>query len=249
MRQASSRTGRWLQASLEGVAAWMTLAGLALALAAPARAEVREGMHQVGLDLGLAAPVSKINGMGGRETNGSAGARFGVQYLYHLRPSMGLGFELSNGIRSGKESSALVTGANSTIKGNSVVGMAIGRWTFFDESRLRFFALGGLGLHRSRVTIDSSPQAGLVWADTGTRESRTLFDGSGTGFAFALRGGMEYDVSEPFVAGLDFGYEQMAKATYRATAAAKALGASDTSGSIAHFSFMARVGARFGGAR
>lgn len=248
MRRESSGTGRWLLGARRSVAARAAMAALGLALAAQAGAELRDGMHQVGLDIGGAAPVSKISGANGvSETNGAAGARFGAQYLYHLRPSFAVGLEVSNGIRSTKESSALVTNGITRIKGSSILGLAVGRWTFFDESKLRAFLLGGIGVHRSTMKIETAPQAGFAWSDTGTRESRPIIDGSATGFGGALRLGAEYDVSDPFFAGMDLGWEYMGSSKYKATSSARLIGASDTSGSISHVSFLARIGVRFGG--
>ena len=57
------------------------------------------------------------------------------------------------------------------------------------------YVLGGAGAARLSIHGDIKPQTGILWPDSGTSESRTLFDSASTAFAYVPGGGIDYFVT------------------------------------------------------
>lgn len=191
-------------------------------LGGAARAAEMDKRNEFGLLLGGYATGTKIK-IQGEGDAGKGGGSFGFRYLRALDEKIALGFEVDVLNPGEAESSSLVTSALSTVKVQSNQFLAIGRARFGRE-RIHPFMIAGVGLHSTSLQIDVRPQAGFVWADTGTREARTAVADRKTGAALSLQGGVDFDVTPSFVLGAGLGWHYASEVVYDATPGGKAGG-------------------------
>jgi hypothetical protein len=131
---------------------------------------------------------------------GDTGFAAGLRYLRNITPEIALGADATFLVPSKHESTSLISRGITTTEFDTK--------TFLFLSRLRFnagdvkpYVLTGIGIHSTSVKIQTQPQRGLVWADTGTTEARTLTKGSDTGVALSLQGGSDYRVNDRYSIG------------------------------------------------
>lgn len=216
-----------------------------LLCAAPARAA--DQPHELSLDVGAALPFSDVSVSGGGSAkNGKTGPRLGLRYLYALRPALSAGAELGLEVRGTKSAPGLIANGDSEVGGTSFVALGVVRWMFKPESARRPYIIAGVGLHSGSTMIRTKPRAGFVWTDTGTNEQRELVNGTGTGFAAALRAGIELSSRGPGFFSLEGGLSHLGSAKYGATAAGRTAGLDGLKGSITNMTVTGRFGFKFG---
>lgn len=167
------------------------LTGLLL-IAMTAKAEVKPGTHQVGVSLGASNPLSSENLDGERTEFGSVGPTLGFSYLYQLRPNWSVGGDLNfkrlgdKNIRTGHGPAEIASSAWTL--------MAVGRGDIAPDSDIRPYGLLGLGLGgvKREVRYDFSP--------------RFDRDQTSGGLAFALAGGVDFDINASWLAGAELRY-------------------------------------------
>jgi opacity protein-like surface antigen len=197
--------------------------------------------------LGIAIPVSDIdfNGIGGSSvSNGTVGPLVGIQYIYQLSDQFGLGPEFDYFHRAGHHSNDLVPLAESEVSGDSFLLMAVARWLFTTTGYARPYVSAGIGAHHSTTFVDAFPQAGFVWSDTGTNETRRLVDGGVWSAAASLRFGVDL-ISHDTVTAFEVGWSRLGSGTYPATAAGRFLGLNDVERHIDAVMVNFRLGGRF----
>jgi hypothetical protein len=199
------------------------------------------------LDLGLAAPLSRVNFSaigGGSANDGAVGPSFGLQYLHGVSPRTALGFEFHWYDRAPNDSEELLPASSARVEGDTLLLLGVAKFELSDRGWTRPYLLLGAGAHRSSLRIDAQPNAGFVWADTGSDESRILVDDAEWGGAFSARLGLDVGYPNPGVFSLEAGWTGLTSANYRASAAGQALGLSGVSAPINFFTFAARWGFR-----
>ena len=159
---------------------------------------------------------------------------------------MAFGVEMNYTKRGDKDSQVLIPGSATNISGNSLTALGLARVSFRVDKKARPYLLGGFGMHKSKVAIKVTPNLGYTWANTGTREQRTFVEGSKSGLAGALRGGMEFDMGESGFIGFEGGWTIISEATYDATAAGQTAGLAGVKGGITNFDLFGRIGFKFG---
>lgn len=188
-----------------GMQAWIAGAIAATALLArPASAVVKAGEQQASVTAGAAIPLMQFDfsAVGGTsEKTGGSGVGFGGQYLYHLTPALGLGGEFnyaSFGDQTHNVTKAVVTSSYKTWSME-----AVARYVLMPEAKVNPYLIAGLGVGATSAKATTKPAPGFVWANTGTTESRTNFDGSATGAAFSIGAGADADITDSLFAGLE----------------------------------------------
>ena len=94
-----------------------------------------------------------------------------------------------------RTSNILINNASTISGGSSFDLIPVVRAAFIPDSRVHPFVEGGIGLSQTALKIRVTPGAGHVWADTGTREQRTVVDASQTGAALLLGGGVDFFIN------------------------------------------------------
>ena len=154
-----------------------------LFLPRPAVAEIKTGDQIVGLNLGLGVPFARNYTEGQRLAN--PGIDFGAQYLYHLKPALGVGAEANYnlyGIRHHLDSRGSSVGANY----HSWDVQIVGRYVFMADQKLNPYAIVGLGV-------------GQV--------IETDYDDLVTGLAYSVGLGADYSITDHILAGLEFRWQ------------------------------------------
>lgn len=214
-----------------------------------ARGEREEpGPNYIGLDLGIAAPLSDLDFHplgGGSASNGDVGAGLGLQYLRYVKPQWAFGADFQWLDRSETDSFGLLNNAHAHVSGDSVVFMGIVKYDMLTHGDARPYVIAGAGIHSTNETIDAQPNPGFVWSDTGTDEHRRLVDDSNSGPAGTIRLGVDFYVVEPSIISFEAGWTALGGATYHATGAGKDIGLDGVSGPIHILTILFKWGWRF----
>lgn len=172
----------------------------------PARAEIKEGAQILSLGLGAGVPLTEIDlvpaGGSGKEPLAGAGFALDGRWLYHATSHIGVGAELGYSQFGDKDHN--VTSAVAVTGGSLLTFQAIARYVFLPEKQLSPYLLGGTGFNRLSGHLKATPTTGFVWANTGTRETRTFVDTSSIGAVFSIGAGLEGSITERLLAGLEF---------------------------------------------
>lgn len=167
------------------------LTGLLL-ISMSANAAITQGTHQAGVSLGASNPISYHTLDGSRAEFGSTGPTLGFNYLYQLRPNLGVGADL-NFKRLGDRD--FNTGLGPVeVESSAWTLLATGRADLMPESDVRPYGMLGLGLGgvKREVRYELSP-----------RNDR---DQTSSGFAFAVGGGVDFDINASWLAGAELRY-------------------------------------------
>lgn len=198
--------------------------------------------NAVSLELGMAVPMSDVDlsGFGGgTATNGAAGPSFGVRYLRFPNSSAGVGVELAYHGRSGSDSADLGT-VSSRVSGDAVLLLGVVKLPLTNRGRVRPYLLGGGGVYRLTEQVDGKPDAGRVWSDTGTRETRRLIDDAAAGAAATARFGVDFGADPSGGFALELGWTGYTNARFDATAAGRSVGYGGTRAGLDEFTFSGR---------
>lgn len=175
------------------------MTGLML-MAMTAKAEVKQGTQQLNLALGVANPLSSVNVDGERVEFGKVGPTFGAGYLYQLREFVSVGADLNfkrlgdKTVRTG-HGTAEITSSAWTL-------LAVGRGDLMPANDIRPYALLGLGVGGVKREVRY---------DVGTAYNREQTSGS---FAFAVAGGVDFDINPSWLAGAELRYNYIRTREY-----------------------------------
>lgn len=165
----------------------------------------------LGIKLTGNTPVSNVSVVGSQK-NGGFGLSGGFEYLHSLG-SLEVGAELDILSRS-ENTGSILPNVTTKASGMTTQVLAVSRVVFLKESRIQPYAGAGLGVARVSLKGKGRPKANYSWNDTHTAEERVLVDESATGFAFALRGGLDVLVSGPVSVGYELGYNGTSSMTF-----------------------------------
>jgi|GEM_PF-5337854 len=135
-------------------------------------------------------PLSKVTILGQDYLTGP-GYSLGAQLLLRQSPHFYFGLEFER-LTGGKNSSPTlkdIFADNADFDSAEI--MAIERIST-SEGKVRPYAIGGVGLEAATIRINGSPQAGHVWPDTGTTETRNLVNSFQRAPAFTFQIGFDY---------------------------------------------------------
>lgn len=196
------------------------IALLSLILLLPTMASAEENSKaSVEVLIGPAFSGTKVL-MNAEDDLASPGLAFGARFMAKVAPIVSIGAELQT-LNMGEHSSTiLVTNGNSTSKFNSLLFLAEIKIAA-DSGRIRPFGLAGFGFHSTAMKIESTPQTGFVWANTGTRETRSAVDSRRTAAAMTLQGGVDFPLGDRVNLGFSGAWYYLGEATYDSTAVAR----------------------------
>jgi len=137
----------------------------------------------------------------GFNTIAAPGYAGGAEAFYHFGYGLGLGLQADYLAFQSRRSASAQFLSKTTVQASVVTGIL--RWSPFYRKGFGPYGLVGYGVNRFSETSQATPGPFYVWADTGTRETRTA-KASSTGAALVLGGGLEALVS---ASGLTFGAE------------------------------------------
>jgi opacity protein-like surface antigen len=217
-------------------------APVAPAVETPLRLETGWVRNEASFDAGAFLPTAKIT-LGGKDDIASPGFAVGGRYFRDIAPNAAFGLGIEKLLPGSHDSDTLIPNGKTTTKFDSLTVMGLFRYATGDD--VRFTVTGGLGFHSSTMKIDVTPSAGLVWTDTGTRESRTFVDSTKTAAALMLAGGVDGKINETFSAGGELAYYALGSADYEAAPAGKRAGLASVNGSLAGLAVSGHVSARF----
>ena len=167
------------------------LAGL-LFVSSQANAQIKVGTSQAGLDLGLANPLSNTDlGNGDSGRFGHTGPAFGFNYLYQFQPIFSFGGDYNYKFLGSRDYPAPYGGV--TVRTSAWTLLAVGRADLMPDNKVRPYGLVGLGL--------GGASRSLNFARSGFNS-----DNTSVGVAFALGGGVDYDVNDDWLVGAELRY-------------------------------------------
>ncbi len=170
----------------------LILAGLLFA-ASRANAQIKVGTQQFVLDAGLANPLSNTDLGGGQSQRfGATGPAFGMGYLYQFQPNFSLGGDFNYKFQDTTDYSAPHGGVS--LETSVWTMLAVGRADLLPQSRLRPYGLVGVGVGGARRSVT---YAAAPWSNS----ERTSM-----GPAFALGGGVDYDLNSDWLIGAELRY-------------------------------------------
>jgi opacity protein-like surface antigen len=213
-----------------------------------AHANLEKGDQLLAVQGGVSVPLTELdyNAAGGtKDTFADPGGSFGVQYLYQVLPMLGLGLDLANSSYSDRFSNILIFNASSVSGGHSFDVLPVVHVAFIPESRVHPFVEGGIGVSNTALKIEATPDAGHVWANTGTREKRTLIDSTKSGAAIMMGGGVDFFITDHLFLGASGRFLFYAKRTYDATDLGNQSGFGPVDGTLATFNSLFRLGWKF----
>lgn len=207
-----------------------------------------EGRQLFSLGLGAAVPLSRVDfrsAGGGTDDNGNTGFLIGTQYLYGLTSRWSVGGNLEYFNRSMTSSQSLLPESDTNISGDTLVIMPTLKFSLIDHGYARPYVLGGVGTNRTSTVAEATPNFGFSWSDTNTAETRTLVDDAHWGFASTLRFGVDFELMDPSVFSLEFGWTRLSNGTYAPTPSGQDLGLNALTGNQNVMTIAARWGWRF----
>jgi opacity protein-like surface antigen len=158
-----------------------------------ANAQLRPGAQQLGLDLGVVDPLSSAQiGNNVSQPLGEAGPAFGFDYLYQALPNFSFGGDFNYKFQGTNDYSQPYGGAS--VKSSVWTALLVGRVDPLPQSRLRPYALAGFGFGGANRSLTFA-------AAPAYNSSRTS-----NGPAFALGGGMDYDLNDVWLVGGELRY-------------------------------------------
>lgn len=197
--------------------------GLALALlscAASAHADQEEPKSELFLMIGNVTSRTKIT-LDQQDSLAAAGVAAGARFLTRVAPALMLGGELQTLKPSERQSGVLIRNGYTNSKFESLLLLIEAKLMPRGKRRFRPYLMGGLGFHSTAMTIDTAPNTGFAWANTGTRETRKVVDTRKTAGALTLQAGADFPLSDRVVAGLSAAWYSLGKASYESTAVIK----------------------------
>lgn len=206
------------------------------------------GRQEVSLSVGLAAPLTDVDfsSIGGSQaSNGATGPSLGGQYLYFPTERLGFGGEVSWLHRSATSTQSLVPDGDTNVWGNTVLLLAMLKYSLIGQGRVRPYISAGLGPDYTSTNVNATPDPGFSWSDTLTNETRTLYSDSTWGFASTVRLGLDFASYWPSFFSLEAGWTLVANPGATPTQDGQNLGLGPISGTIDFFTFQGRWGWRF----
>lgn len=213
-----------------------------------------ESGQEFSFSFGFDAPVSDLDltgvdfgggAVGGRPSNGDVGPLLGLQYLYLLDRRLGVGGEFDWLHRGETASQSGIPFAQTDVSGDSVLFLALAKYSLLDHGGVRPYLAAGVGGHRTTLVVDATPNLGFSWSDTSTDETRRLYDAGAWGLAAAARVGVDFSVLSPSLFSLEIGWTGMTNGRYSPTSAGSALGLGDSRSPLQVLTFAGRWGWRF----
>lgn len=204
--------------------------------------------HSFSVEIGLAAPVSSLDFRsigGGQASNGDVGPLVGLRYLHRATTRLETGIDFNYFHRGATDSRGLLASADASVAGDTVLFLALAKYLLIENGPARPYLLAGVGPQRTSTMIDAAPRPGFAWSDTDTDETRRLVDGQSWGLAATARAGLDFEVLEPAVLGVEAGWAGLRGGKAAATSQGGALGLDGAPTSFDAFVLAARWGWRF----
>jgi hypothetical protein len=182
---------------------------------------------------------------GGRSHNGNSGILFGGQYLALSSPQTAWGLHAEYLGRTSNDDIGFIPSTLSSISGDTLLLLGVVKYTLTRRGAARPYFLLGAGADYTTTLIDARPLSGFVWSDTGTDEARRLVDDDRWGFASTARLGIDFNMMEPSVLGLEIGWTGVYNSRAPATPAGRDLGLESVTGQMDALTVAMRWGWRF----
>jgi opacity protein-like surface antigen len=159
----------------------------------PVEAEERVRRNELSFSLGPAYPLSanQFNQIAG------AGTVVSFTYLREVDPLFALGLDYS-GMAFGQKTLVASPGLTSNTLATAGALSLIGQITPWPDGSLVPFGVLGIGLGSYTEKVNTTPNPGYVWGDTGTTETRTTLDASSSGFALQAGIGVQRNFTKAF---------------------------------------------------
>lgn len=174
----------------------MALALMVVALPAMAWSELRRGEQRAEFAAGVGVPSYKSQVSGVDIDMGELGGDFHFAYLYHITPGFSTGGNLGIFASREKTMKDFPRAKVDTLSSLSVTYVeALGRYSFIAQGRYHPYLIAGLGYCRVHENVDWVPGIGQA--------QRNLYSKDATGLAASLGGGLEYEMANSWVLGID----------------------------------------------
>jgi len=218
---------------------------LMIPLALRAADDAQQPRNEAQVILGGIFPETKVT-LQGTDALASPGLAVGARYMHNLTPVTSFGGEVISLMPGQSTSDALITDGITVSQFTSVAFFAEVR-VKRDDGIVRPYGLAGVGFGSTSMKINATPQAGFVWTNTKTAETRTVVDSSKLTPALTIQSGLDFVFSDSFGGGLGVAWYYFGSATYDATAVAQQTvpGFVGISGPIASISFLGNLAYRF----
>jgi len=187
---------------------WFMVFFLGFGMGTLVRAESGPWLQELSLQAGCAVPT-EVNHLSDSEKLGPVG---GVRYLYSIRETFAWGLQADVYHLSPKDhtlSSQFGAPLNVRSTDDAATAEIVGRYTFIPQARLVPYVHMGLGAAYFHQKSDAQPTGGAGWADTGTTESRQVQEASSTGFSYSAGVGVETQITDSLVLGLETAWHIM----------------------------------------
>lgn len=168
----------------------------------------------------------------------------GVRYLRQNSEYFGLGMEALSLVPQERRSTSLIANGFTTTNFQSIHALIVLRLGP-SEGILKPYLLAGLGAHATTLKIVSTPRFGFGWSDTGTTETRTLFNSRALGAAGKAQAGLDIAIGGSATLGGYAALHVMGNAKYLPTKEAVSLGISGARAKLTAVSYGMNASARF----
>lgn len=224
-----------------------------LTLAAPAFADYLPGSQTINVQFGGGGSDnefewSKVRSDGRDVDATDAGGALGGQYIYYVtgQPAIGLGLDISHNFLHDHAETGIFPNLDSNSHFRPTTVLAVAKLAY-PRGKFRPYVMAGVGVHNTHFLLELTPN-GAVWADTGTRETRKIIDGSASAAAVAWGVGADWfpTAKDNFFLGLELRGNYLASANYGVTAQGRAAGFTEASDDLSFSNLFLRTGWKFG---
>lgn len=200
-------------------------------------------LNEFHINAGGFIPLAKLSIQGTDDLAGP-GYSFGAQYFRQLGPNFSTGVEIEKLGGTQHNSLTLINNLFTYSQFDSLTMMVLARLSS-GEGKIRPYGIGGVGFHSTTIQINSFPQPGFTWADTGTVETRNVVNSTKSAAALTLQAGVNDTINESVSFGAGVAYYYLAAATYDASPDAKKLGLLGINQPLAGIRLVADLNFRF----
>lgn len=174
----------------------------------PANAEINAGTQILNFHIGGALAQNKTALTAWTDQKPKVavdGIQLDGQYIYSITTVLGIGgaISYSNGTKRYKDLPAGAGKGKLTNWANAVKAEAIIRCVLLPSKKVYPYIIGGVGFGKASVSADAKPMENNYWVDTGTTESRKVYNTvSIYGLSYSYGVGIEGAIGKGAIAGM-----------------------------------------------
>jgi len=171
--------------------------------------------NQIDFTLGRGSPQSAARAGNLFQEDGSQGLNWSADFLHKIARQVSIGIGGGHFSSGDNTETTFVPNTSSTVSSKMTSILALGRLDLTSSAKFVPYVIAGIGWARNSLTVSALPDS--TWSDTGTSESRTLVDDSGSALGYAAGAGVDVALSDRIFLGVEARYQGSTRRSFDVT--------------------------------